>query len=91
MTENNIRGSHFVAPYLSISMMKSVMIMSYIEPEICVAWFLLLGKVLFTFSMSSSGNFHATVAVRTLFRVFHNGYYIPIKKLDSNKKTGKLF
>ena len=38
------------------------------------------GKVLFTFSLSSSSDFRAIVAVRMLFRIFTNGYHIAMQK-----------
>ena len=38
------------------------------------------GKVLFNFCLSSCGDFRAIVAVRRLFKVFHNGDHIPIQK-----------
>ena len=93
--------------FLSSSETTSVMTVSYVVPNICFYWFLLLvflrtneagisgeetvyvkrpliswfhAKVLFTISLSSLGDFCATVAFRTLLRVFHNVDHIPIQK-----------
>ena len=42
MAESNICGSYFTVPFLSPSVTTSVITVSYVEPEICISYFLLL-------------------------------------------------